>query len=533
MSQATLAVMNATLYTGDKRQPECGQAMAVSGDRIIAVGTNQEIAALTGPGTQKLDAEGKLVLPGFIDAHTHLCTGGFQLLSIDLRNAGNEQEFRSQITARAVALPPGQWLTGGNWDHEQWPVPRLPVKELIDACTPDIPVFVTRLDLHMGLANSAALRLAGITKDTPDPAGGSIVRHLATGEPTGILKDAAMELVWRVLPKPTEEDYSTAIRAALRHAASLGITSIQDVTSWDEWKALQAFHRDHGLTTRLYARTPIQEWSRQQEVLAAAEPGDHWLRLGGVKGFVDGSLGSATALFFEPYNDAPDEYGLLHDDMHPAEAMQNRLIAADRAGLQASVHAIGDKANYLLLNMVERLSAANGPRDRRFRIEHAQHLIPPDVERMASLGIVASVQPYHAIDDARWAGRRLGERTKMAYPFRSLLQAGVPLAFGTDWPVAPLNPLLGLYAAITRKPFGDACSSWHPEQCLTAREAVHAYTAAGAYAEYAEQDKGALSPGKLADFIVLSRDIFAIPPDDLPSVQVECTVCGGRITYQK
>lgn len=533
MKHATLAVMNATLYTGDKRYPDYSQAMAVSDDRIIAVGTNKEIASLTGPDTQVLDAGGKLVLPGFIDAHTHLCVGGFQLLSIDLREAKSEQEFRSQIAARVNTLSAGQWLTGGNWDHEQWPVPRLPVKELIDACTSENPVFVTRLDLHMGLANSAALRLAGITRETPDPAGGSIVRHPETGEPTGILKDAAMDLVLRAIPKPTSQDYEAAIRAALKHLASLGITSVQDVTSWEEWQVLQAFQQNHGLTTRIYARTPIREWANQQEILSSEGPGDQWLRLGGVKGFMDGSLGSTTALFFEAYSDAPGEYGLLHDDMHPAEAMLNRLIAVDLAGMQASIHAIGDKANNLLINMVEQIIHTNGPRDRRFRIEHAQHLVPSDLGRMTSLGVIASVQPYHAIDDARWAARRLGERTKMAYPFRSLLQAGVPLAFGTDWPVAPLNPLLGLYAAITRKPFGEDCRSWHPEQCLSAKEAVHAYTYASAYAEYAEQDKGTLSPGKLADFIILSRNIFDIHSDEIPSTQVECTVSAGKIIYEK
>lgn len=533
MSHATLAVMNATLYTGDNNHPQFSQAMAVKDDRIIAIGTNQEIAALTGPSTKVIDAESKLVMPGFIDAHTHLCVGGFQLLSIDLRDARSEHEFSKQIAARAKTLAPGQWLTGGNWDHEQWPTPHLPVKELIDSSTQNTPVFVTRLDLHMGLANSAALKLAGITKDTPDPSGGSIVRHPQTGEPTGILKDAAMDLVWRTIAQPTIEDYFAAIRAALRHAASLGITSVQDVTSWEEWQVLKAYQKEHGLTTRIYARTPVREWEKQKEVLATDGPGDSWLRLGGVKGFMDGSLGSTTALFFEPYSDTPGEYGLLHDDMHPAGAMQSRLVNSDRAGLQASIHAIGDKANHLLLNMVEQVQSANGLRDRRFRIEHAQHLIPSDVERMATLGVIASVQPYHAIDDARWADRRLGDRTKMAYPFRSLLQADVPLAFGTDWPVAPLNPLLGIYAAVTRKPFGEAFSSWHPDQCLSVEEAVQAYTASSAYAEFAEENKGTLSPGKLADFIILSQNILAIPPDTIPSVNVDCTVCGGKVVYEK
>ncbi|MDR3591328.1 MAG: amidohydrolase [Negativicutes bacterium] len=528
MQKISLAVVNASVFTGS---PVRAEAIAVCGEQIVAVGTNNEITALTGKGTLILDAGGALTLPGFIDNHTHFMLGARQLLAVDLRPANTAEEFTGLIAERAASLANGRWLTGGNWDHEQWPEKRLPTKDLIDPFTSHTPVFVTRLDLHMGLANSQALALAGIDGSTPDPAGGQIVRG-PDGEPTGILKDTATDLVLRVQPKPSDEDNAAALANALAHAASLGVTSVQDVTAWEDWQTFQACHRRSQLTARIYARTPIAQWQRQQELLANGFRGDAWLRLGGVKGFVDGSLGSTTALFLEPYCDAPEMRGLF---LQPPEELAEMIAAADAAGLQASIHAIGDAANRLLLDMFAKAAAANGDRDRRFRIEHAQHLTLEDIRRMAAMGVIASAQPYHAADDGRWADRRLGPaRAKMAYPFRSLLDAGTALTFGTDWPVAPLAPLLGIQAAVTRQTLGgEHPGGWHPEQKISVAEAVRAYTATSAYAEFAETAKGILAPGYLADLVILSEDIFSIPAAEIARTRVSHTVCGGKIVYQE
>lgn len=530
--EAELVLLGGRVWTGDPRQPQA-EAVAIGEGRILAIGRTESVRALIGPRTQVLNVPGRLVLPGFIDNHTHFLHGGFHLLSVDLRDARDPQEFARRIAERAKALPPGRWLTGGNWDHELWPGAPLPRKEWIDPYTPNTPVLVTRLDGHMGLANSLALRLAGITRETPDPPGGTLVRDPQTGEPTGILKDAAMALVNRVIPEPSDHEYDEALHAALREAARVGVTSIQDITEWDHWPVYRRARQQGALTVRVYARTPIPEWERQRELVAREGPGDEWLRLGGFKGFVDGSLGSTTALFFEPYADAPQTSGLLHSQMLPEGVMKQRIGAADRAGFQCSIHAIGDKANALLLEIFEEVIRENGPRDRRFRIEHAQHLRPQDIPRMARLGVIASVQPYHAIDDGRWAEKRIGrERCKTTYAFRSLLDAGVRVTFGSDWPVAPLNPLLGIYAAVTRKTLdGKNPNGWFPEQKITVEEAVRAYTVWGAYAEFAEAVKGSLEVGKLADLIVLSRDIFAIPPDEIAQVEVLYTIVGGKIVY--
>ncbi|MCX7753014.1 MAG: amidohydrolase [Blastocatellia bacterium] len=530
--EAELVLLGGRVWTGDPQQPHA-EAVAIGRGRILAVGSAEAVRAWIGSRTHVLDVRGRLVLPGFIDNHTHFVNGGFQLLSVDLRDARDPQEFARRIAERAKALPPGRWITGGNWDHELWPGAPLPRKEWIDPHTPNTPVFVTRLDGHMGLANSLALRRAGITRETPDPPGGTIVRDPQTGEPTGILKDAAMELVYRVIPEPSDSEYDEALRAALREAARVGVTSIQDITEWAHWPVYRRARQRGELTVRVYARTPIPEWERQREVIAREGPGDEWLRFGGFKGFVDGSLGSTTALFFEPYTDAPQTSGLLHGQMFPEGIMKQRIAAADRAGFQCSIHAIGDKANALLLDIFEEVIRENGPRDRRFRIEHAQHLRPQDIPRMARLGVIASMQPYHAIDDGRWAEKRIGrERCKTTYAFRSLLDAGVRVTFGSDWPVAPLNPLLGIYAAVTRKTLdGKNPNGWFPEQKITVEEAVRAYTVWGAYAEFAETVKGSIEVGKFADVVVLSRDIFTIPPDEIAQVEVLYTIAGGKIVY--
>ncbi|HXG66930.1 MAG TPA: amidohydrolase [Blastocatellia bacterium] len=529
---ADLVLVNGRIWTGDKAKP-WAEAVASRGERIIAVGANDEVRKLVNSATRVIDLKGRLALPGFIDDHTHFIDGGFHLLSVELRDAATPQEFAERIKKHAEKLPAGRWIIGGDWDHERWPGGPLPTKELIDRYTPNNPVFVSRLDGHMALANSVALRMAKITKDTKDPEGGTIVRDPKTGEPTGVLKDAAMGLVYPHIPDPTDAEYDEALKASLNLAARVGVTSIQDITSWREYEVYKRFRDSGRLTVRVYARTPMSQWKRQAEVVRREGAGDHWLRLGGLKAFMDGSLGSTTALFFEPFTDAPETSGLMMDDNIPEGKLKQNIKDADKAGLQCSIHAIGDKANKMLLDYFEEVAKENGPRDRRFRIEHAQHLAPADIPRFARLGVIPSMQPYHAIDDGRWAEKRIGpQRIKTTYAFRSLLDAGATLAFGSDWYVAPLSPFLGIHAAVTRATIdGKNPRGWVPEQKITIEEAVRAYTASCAYAEFAERDKGTLEVGKLADIVVLSQDIFRINPDDIQKTEIAHTIVGGRVVY--
>lgn len=531
---ADIVVLNGRIWTGDPVMP-WAEAIAATGEYITSIGSTPDIKGAIGPKTQVIDAKNKLVIPGIIDNHTHLMIGGLQLLTLDLRSVLTEKQFVQAIADKALNLEPNHWITGGSWDHEQWPEGKLPEKNWLDPVTPTTPVFLTRADLHMGVANSLALQLAGITKETPDPAGGVIERD-ANGEPTGILKDTAMNIILSAIPKPTQKEYDQALIAAMNYAASVGITSVQDITAWknwDDWDSFVRFHQQDALTLRIYARTPITEWEKQQQMITSNGRGDDWLKLGGVKGFVDGALGSATAYMFKPYTDAPDTCGLLVDQMYPEGIMLQRITQCDEANLPVSVHAIGDRANSLLLDIFEAVIKENGARDRRFRIEHAQHLLPEDISRMTKLKVIASVQPAHLADDGCWAERRLGdERCQSTYAFGSLFRAGVPVTFGTDWPVVPLNPFTGIQAAVTRQTKdGRHPDGWQPQQKISVEQALHAYTSAGAYAEFSEHRKGTLTVGKLADMVVLSQNIFTIEPKDIANTTVLYTIVGGKIVY--
>ncbi len=530
---ADLIVFNAKVHTMDRNQPTA-EALAILGNRIVAVGSSKEIEKLAGANTKRIDAQGQLVLPGFNDAHTHFMSGGFQLSSVDLRSANTQQEFAERIRDFAAQLPQGRWVTGGDWDHERWPDATLPTKDLIDSYTPNTPVFVNRLDGHMALANSLALKLAGVTRETKDPDGGVIVRDPKTGEPTGILKDAAQSFVWRVIPAASFEEKLNAARAASNHAASLGVTSVQDMSAGADVGVYQTLLDRGELKTRIYAVWPLPSWDRLARTGIRAHYGNAMLRTGGLKGFADGSLGSTTALFFEPYLDAPNTSGIPSDEMFPAGAMLERVRGADKAGLQVIIHAIGDRANDNILSIYEQVEKENGGRDRRFRIEHAQHLRAQDIPRFGRDKVIASMQPYHAIDDGRWAEKRIGkERAKTTYAFRSLLDSGATLAFGTDWTVAPLNPLLSIYAAVTRRTLdGKHPNGWVPEQKITVEEAVRAYTVGSAYAEFQENEKGTIAAGKLADIVILSGDIFQIDPIEIEKVKVVLTIMDGREVYE-
>lgn len=531
---ADLIISNAKIWTGDKTQP-MAEAVAILGERIVAVASNAEVEAWRGPQTKSIDAHGKLLLPGFNDSHVHFAEGGQQLDAVQLNDVTNVQDFVRRIGERAKKTPRGEWILNGDWDETKWNPPELPTKEMIDPVTGDTPVFVSRYDGHMSLANSAAIKLAGVTAATPDPPGGQIVRD-ASGNPTGAFKDAAESLIDKVIPPPNHEQRVRAIKRALAHAASLGVTSVQHMSADYADIAVYAELLDQGeLTTRIYAAPLIADGAADQAKIGVRHAfGSPYLRIGAVKGFADGSLGSRTAYFFEPFSDQPNNRGLLAGDMHPMSAMQDRMMRADAAGIQLCTHAIGDAAISTILDLYTEVVKAHGEADRRMRIEHAQHMAAKDFDRFADLHVIASMQPYHAIDDGRWAEGRIGhDRASRTYAFRTFLNHGVRLAFGTDWDVAPLNPLLGIYAAVTRATLdGKNPNGWFPEQKLTVAEAVEAYTMGSAYAEFQEKEKGSITPGKLADIVLLSDDIFSIDPVKIRDVKVLTTIVGGRIVYQ-
>jgi predicted amidohydrolase YtcJ len=529
---ADLIIRNAKIWTVDKSHPNA-QAVAVLGDRIVAVGSNDDVKLWQGAHTRVIDAAGKLLLPGFNDSHVHFVDGGLALDSVQLNDATSAQEFARRITERAKLTPKGEWITGGDWDETKWNPARMPTRELIDPATPDTPVFVSRYDGHMALANSVTLRLAGITAQTPDPPGGVIV-HDAQGNPTGALKDAAMDYVYKIAPPLSHDGRVKAVKRALAHAASLGVTSVQhmnpeyaDIAVYDE--LLQRGE----LTARIYAAPLITGVDDQVKIGIRHAFGGSFLRIGALKAYADGSLGSSTAYFFEPFSNQPDNHGLLSDEMHPVSLMQDRMMRADAAGLQICTHAIGDQGISIILDLYSAIVKAHGETDRRFRIEHAQHMAAKDFDRFAQLHVIASMQPYHAIDDGRWAEERIGhERASRTYAFRTFLEHGVRLAFGTDWNVAPLNPMLGVYAAVTRATLdGKNPKGWFPEQKLTVAEAVEAYTMGSAFAEFQENLKGSITPGKLADMVLLSDDIFTIDPAKIRDVTTMTTIVGGRTVW--
>jgi predicted amidohydrolase YtcJ len=524
-------VIYGRVWTGDSARP-WARAVAVSGDTVTAVGDSADVARLASSATRVIQNGRAMVVPGFMDGHTHFLTGGFQLVSVDLRDAASPEEFVARIKAHAAKAPKGEWILGGDWDHERWPGTPLPQRSWIDSVTPDNPVFVNRLDGHMALANSAALRLAGIGRSTRDIPGGAIVRGPG-GEPTGVLKDEAQNPVYAVIPTPSPGQSDAALERAMAWAASKGVIGVSDVSvPWYEVAALRRAHAGGKLTTRVAVFVPLADWRRMVDTVKTHGIGDDWLRVAGVKGYVDGSLGSTTALFYEPYNDSPKTSGLM---VTPEDSLRAWIGGADSAGLQVVVHAIGERANGLLLAIFDSVARAHGQRDRRFHIEHAQHLRRADIPRLARSGIVASMQPFHVIDDGRWAEKRIGrERIKTTYAFRSLLDNRAHLAFGSDWTVAPLDPLLGIYAAVTRRTLdGKNPGGWVPQEKITVEEALRAYTAGNAYGVFAEHNRGKLAPGYLADLALLDQDLTAIPPEAIERARVRATVVGGRVVFQR
>ena len=535
---ADAVFLNGKVWTVDAEKPEA-QAIAVWHGRILRVGSDAEVKPLVGTRTKIVDLAARRVVPGFHDSHVHFLGGGRQLAQVDLKDAKDEAEFGRRLREFDQKTPRDRWLLGGNWDHDRTFGGRLPTAAMLDKCVKDRPVFIRRYDGHMGLANSAALKLAGITAATKDVPGG-VIDRLADGKtPAGVLRDNAMSLVGRLIPEPSEEEILEAVLAAQKHAAELGVTSVQDMdgsspeTRRRLFRVLQRLAREGKLTCRIDLRWPI---SLQRELAATgvtAGFGSDHLRIGGLKGFMDGSLGSSTAKMFEPYVSGEANTGVFVTE---PDAMRSLIRSADAAGLNVCVHAIGDRANAVLLDLFADVARQNGPRDRRFRIEHAQHLRPVDYPRFKELGVIASMQPYHVIDDGRWAEGRIGaKRCASSYAYRSLLDAGAKLAFGSDWPVAPLDPIPGIDAAVNRRTLdGKHPNGWFPEQRISVNEAIEAYTLGSAYAGFQEKDRGSLAAGKLADFVVLSRDILdPNERDRITETQVMFTVVGGKVVFER
>ena len=522
-----LLVHNARIWTGDRANPSAS-VMVISGDRILAVG-GQELKQRYIRGARNvMDAEQRFITPGFIDAHVHFLSGSYSLSSVSLRDAATPEEFARRIREKAASLPKGSWILEGNWDHTLWGG-ELPEASWIDASTPDHPVCVARLDGHMVLANTMAMGLAGITAKTEDVEGGTIVRD-GNGNPTGIFKDNAASLIYRVIPEKTPAEDDAAFMEGMRFVASKGVTSVHNM-DLEGPEIIEKYLRvkdEHII--RFYVGVDLSQWKALDNYIRANGTGDEWLRIGFVKAMLDGSLGSHTAAFFEPYTDQPGNRGLY---LLTKEALQEQSLQADAAGLQLAIHAIGDRAIHDLLDVYEQVIRQNGPRDRRLRIEHAQHISPTDFIRFKELHVIASMQPYHAIDDGRWVDGVIGrERSKTTYAFRSLLDAGVTLAFGSDWSVAPPTPLEGIYAAVTRRTLdGNNEAGWIPEEKITVEEALKAYTMDAACASFEEEIKGSLAAGKLADFAILDQNLLEIDPAQIKDVKVLRTYVGGNQVY--
>ncbi len=526
---ADILFKNGHFWTGNPRIP-FAEFVASQDGLISAIGGKAGLVIAVG-AKQVVDLREHFVIPGFIDSHAHFRLGGASLRQINLRGTKTESEVFDSVKKYAESAEPGKWIVGGNWDHESWDSKRLPTKELIDKYTPSTPVFLNRYDTHTALVNSVVLKLAGIDRNTPDPPGGVIVRN-DRGEPTGILKDAAREIALRLIPEPSADDLLDDARRAMKHANSLGVTSVNEIGPERDLTAYRKLKELGELTVRICQVLPLGDYPKLVESRIKIPSGDRWIQLGALKAFADGSLGSGTAWFFDPYNDDNGNRGISSESMSSGR-LEKLAVDADKSHLQLAIHAIGDRAVSEVLDIFERIRKLNPPWDRRFRIEHVQHVRLQDLARMRKMSVIASVQPYHCIDDGRWALGKIGaERAKTSFAFRKMLEQSIVLAFGTDWPVAPLNPMDGISAAATRKTIDDKFpEGWVPEQRISIEQALRAYTSGSAYASYCEGNRGTLEPGKSTDMVVLSANPMVVPLDEIKDIKVLMTVVDGKIVY--
>ena len=554
--RVSLVLMNGKIFTADE-QGTVAQAVAIDGERIIAVGTNGEINVRF-EGARRVDLAGRLVTPGFNDAHLHFFNGGQALQRVDLNGSPTLAEATRRIAAKAKELPPGAWIQGRGWDHTLWGG-QWPTRQDLDAVVPNNPVFVQRVDGHVSWANSLALEKAGVTRQTQAPEGGEIL-HDSAGEPTGILKETAAGLVGRVVPNPSPAEAAQAVELALQEARRYGITSIHDNSPYEVIELYRALLAQNKLTVRvaewLNFETPIERLKQQRAEFAALKIDPLRIRLTALKGYVDGTLGSRTAAMLAPFTDDPGNSGIPR---RTPEELTKMIVERDAAGFQIALHAIGDRANRMALEGFKQArdrnpqtinvsGGAHNSDDRervkqaltspplgRHRIEHAQVIAPSDFARFRALGVIASMQPSHAISDKRWAQDRLGEyRVQGAYAWHALRSHGVRVPFGTDWPVEPINPYLGLYAAVTRQSTdGAPAGGWWPQERLTIADAIRCYTTEPAYASFEENEKGQLKPGMLADMVVHSRDLLTIKPAEILQTEAMMTIFDGKIVYEQ
>ena len=528
---ADVVLTNGNIYTVDVRLGRV-EAIAITRGKIAAVGTTEEMQHWVGPETKVIDLEGKFVLPGFNDAHTHLANAGQGSLSVNVEGTRSIADFQERIRARLSEFEPGTWVVGRGWDHSLWKENRMPTRADLDAVSTSHPMFFTRVDGHSAVANSLALEQAGITRSSEQPEGGEIVRD-ADGEPTGWLKENATGLVSGLIPAPTSEQRQRGLLLALAEAARYGVTSVQDNSSWEDFLALRELKQEGKLTLRVTEWLPFDApLNRLEEMRKEGGATDPWLKTGALKGVTDGSGGSLSAAMLEPFANAPDNRGIL---LYDPEQLKKMVVDRDAAGFQIALHAIGDRANRVALDAFEAALKINKRRNARHKIEHAQFVHRDDFARFKELDVIASMQPCHLLADMRWAPIILGpEREYEGYAIGTMRQAGARLAFGTDYPVEHINPLRGLYAAVTREfEDGGPEGGWLPGEKVSLEEAIHAYTLGSAFAEFEERRKGTLSPGKFADLIVLSQDITNVSPSELLRTDVLLTMVGGKIVYQK
>ncbi|MBN2432384.1 MAG: amidohydrolase [Acidobacteria bacterium] len=535
---ADLLITNARILTIDSAQPHAS-AVAIKGERIVFVGSTEDGQARIGEKTRVIDAGGRRVVPGFNDAHLHFTSGGESLMQLDFRYVHDVAAIQQMVKEKVAQAKPGELISGRGWEHETFPDKKWPTKEILDEVAPDNPVALRRADGHSVWVNSYVLRESGITRDTPDPPNGTIVRDARTGEPTGIFKEGATDLLKisstvELTPAEQEARRDQALELALAEARRCGVTSIQHLTgSFDRF---QRFQDEGRLTLRATINMPMPHdetgLAEMEELRRRYPRTNDWIRFGYLKEFIDGTLGSGTALMFEPFLDDPSTSGL---PMMPYDEFEQLVLAADKHGFQIGVHAIGTKGNHWLLNAYQKARAMNGARDSRHRSEHAQLLRLDDIPRFADLGVVASMQPTHCITDKRFAEKRIGlERCAGAYAWQKLLQADAHIAFGTDWPVEPLDPLEGLYAAVTRKDrAGEPGDGWFPEEKLSMEKAIELYTLGAAYAEFMEDRKGKIAVGYLADMIVFEDDLLTMAPERIMDARVDLTIVGGRMVYER